>query len=616
MLGVLRHFRTGSIGALLGALLLSAGLAPIARAETSGDAADRKKHEERLAAALRKLDFGEPLLSVDHTALKRAAAERKLATLTVCADPGNMPFSNIKREGYQNKIAQLLAESMGTTLTYHWRPLLDRGLTRNTFDTKVCDVLMDMPSDDDRVLTTEPLYRTTYVLAWRSDRDLRIESLDDPRLRTLKIGVYQTSALRMALKRRGIDENVSLHLVHHDGDLREEHQPWWQVQQVLDGKLDVAGVWGPFAGWLKAQGKPLTLQPVNLMEDEVPLEFSLSIGLRKADQILRYKIELALEEKKAEVEKILREYGVPLVQCSRCFIAGDLPAHGIYQQPLVAAEVKPDPGKIAPDQRVTRERVEGWLEEGADLNEELANAVLASDRERIMFLVEKGAHVNKLDRHGTAPIHIAARSRKDEIIELLLSLGAEVDLKDRDGFTALAHATLRDHVPSIRLLTSRGGDPEVLIGGANLLSVAIAENHYAAAIALIEGGAKVDSRSGPDELTPLMVVAGREPDTDFYMGAGRRRIERFHPQYPKTLDVARALIKAGADVNAVSRSGYTATMLAAAKNQIPLVGLLVQAGADPKAKTPAGKTALDLARENGNDQVVGLLRLLKNEKRH
>lgn len=614
MLLAMRRSGVHWIGLLLGSLLWCLCLMTEARVASESEA-DRKKHEQRLAAALRKLDFGQPLLSVDHTALKRAAAERQLTNLNVCADPGNMPFSNMEREGFQNKIAQLLAETMGTTLTYYWRPLLDRGLTRNTFDTKECDVLMDMPSDYDRILTTEPVYRSTYVLAWHSDRALNIESLDDPRLRELKIGVYQTSGLRMALKLRGINENVSLHLIHHDGDLRPEHQPWWQVQQVVDRELDIAGVWGPFAGWLKAQGKPLTIKPVNLMEDEVPLEFSLSIGLRKADQILRYKIELALEEKKVEVEEILRAYGVPLVQCSRCFVAGDLPAHGIYQQPLTTAADDRNTNNAAPHQRVTRERVEDWLEAGADLDQELANAVLAGDEQRIRFLVGKGANINALDRQGTAPIHMAARSRKPEMIELLLDLGASIDQKDKDGFTALALASLRDHVPSIELLTSRDADPEVRpLGGVTLLSVAIAENHYAAAIALIEGGANVESRSGADELTPLLVVAGREPALDFHMGAGRRRIDRFHPQYPDTLDVARALIKAGADVNAVSASGYTPVMLAAAKNQIPLVGLLVQSGADAQRKTPDGKTSLDLALENENPQAVGILRLLTKQK--
>lgn len=571
---------------------------------------DKAKHEHDLQAALRKLDFGEPLLAGDHTALKRAAKDRKLAALNVCADPGNMPFSNQQREGFQNKIAAALAEAMNTTLSYYWRPLLSRGLTRNTFDTKECDVLMDMPSDYEGIVTTEPVYRTTYVLTWRQDRELDIKSLDDPRLARLRIGVYQTSAIRTALKRRGIDKNVTLHTISHDGDLRPENQPWHQIQQVVDGTLDIAGVWGPFAGWMKAKGSPITIKLINLMEDEVPLEFSLSVGVRKADQLLRYKIELALDERKEEIERILRSYGVPLVQCSKCFIAGDLPSHGIYQAPLSAAAFDRDPSKIAADQLVTPERVESWLKEGAKLEQELANAVLAADGGRIRLLIGKGADPNRLDKQGLAPLHDAARNGKDDTIKLLVELGADVNVKDRDGYTPVVYAALRDHSESVKLLAASGADLEVRpYGNATPLAIAIAEDQYAAAIALAEAGANPNSRNGEDDLTPLMLASGRET-TQFSLGAGRRRIQRFHPQYPSTLELSRELIKAGADVNARSKRGLTALMLAAAKNQVPVVGLLVQSGADASATSPAGKTALQIAQSNGNEQVAGILRLL------
>lgn len=575
------------------------------------EARELAKHNNALQAALRKLDFGEQLLAVDHTALKRAAKERKLPVLNVCADPGNMPFSNLAREGFQNKIAAVLADEMKTTLTYYWRPLLDRGLTRNTFDTKECDVLFDMPSDFEGIVTTEPVYRTTYVLAWRSDRKLDIKGLDDPRLKSMRIGVYQTSSIRTALKRRGVHENVIVHTISHDGDLRPENQPWYQVQQVVDDKLDVAAVWGPFAGWMKASGAPITIVPVNLMDNEIPLEFSLSVGVRKSDQVLRYKIELALDARKDEIEKILRAAGVPLVQCSKCFVAGDLPAHGIYQVPLAAQFQERDPAKIAAHQRVTTERVNDWLDAGADINQELANAVLAADAARIRFLVGKGADLNKLDKQGMAPIHTAARHRKHDIVGILLDLGANVNLNDRDGFSATVHAALRDSPETIEVLANHGADLETRsFGNATPLAVAIAEDHYAAAIALIKAGADPNSRNGETELTPLMLAAGREA-VQFSMGAGRRRIQRYHPQYPTTLDVARALLARKPDLNLRSRDGLTALMLAAAKNQIPVVGLLVQSGADAKLASPDGKTAIDIARSNGNHQVVSILRLLE-----
>lgn len=561
-------------------------------------------------AALAKLESQLPLTAADHTALKEAAKKLKVDSLRACADPGNMPLSSINLDGYQNKIMSLVAEAMGASVTYFWRPYFARGLTRQTFETNDCDILLDVPATFDLTLTSQPIYRTTYVFATRTDRNLKFESFDDPRLKELRVGVYQTSSLRTVLAYRGVQKNVSLHVLSHDADLREENQPWHQVQKVIDGQLDVAGVWGPFAGWLQKKGAPITVQPVNLIEDEIPLEFDLSFGLRKTDYILMYKLDLALDEKKAEIEKILRDYGVPLVQCSRCFVAGDLPAHGIYTKPI--AEPKPiDVTKLSPDQRVTRERLEAWLADGANVDQELANAVLAADPDRIKFLIEKGAKINKRDPQGYAAIHSAARGRKEALVALLISLGADVNQPDKDGLTALHHAIMRDHPGTVSELAKHGADLNALApGGFTPLSLAIVEDRYKAAIALIAAGAPIEARSGPNELTALMVAAGKEGYRPS-LGAGKDRIEKLHPKDPGTMEIATALIQRGADVNAVSKNGVTALMLAAAHNITPMVGLLVQAGADPQRKTPDGKTAADLAQSNGNTSVVSVLRLLE-----
>ena len=100
---------------------------------------------------------------------------------------------------------------------------------------------------------------------------------------------------------------------------------------MVNGELDIAGVWGPFAGWVKeTQHAPLVLQPTNLMDDTVPMEFSVAIGVRKYDAVMKYALEDAMEAKKKEIGDILEAYGVPLVQCSDCLISGDIPAHGDY----------------------------------------------------------------------------------------------------------------------------------------------------------------------------------------------------------------------------------------------------------------------------------------------
>ena len=249
-------------------------------------AAAPKTDAERLEAALAHLEAQMPLTAADHTALKKAALARKLPALRVCGDPGNLPLSDIDRAGYQNKIIELLAAEMGTTVTYFWRPYLERGITRQTFETGDCDVLLDLPIGFDRVLTTEPIYRSTYVIAYRND--MEISGLDDPKLQTLRLGTFQTSAARQALARRGIRTNVSLHVLSHNSDLNPENQPWKQVERMVKGELDVVGVWGPFAGWVqKVKGAHIKVQPINLEDDEIQFQVEVDIVLRKIDWVLK-----------------------------------------------------------------------------------------------------------------------------------------------------------------------------------------------------------------------------------------------------------------------------------------------------------------------------------------
>ena len=221
-----------------------------------------------------------------------------------------MPFSNNRGEGIENKIAEVLARSLGTWVQYYYRPGIERGMTRTTLYADECDVMFDMPSDTERVLVTTPLYRTTFVLASRSDRGITIKNLDDPRLKTLKVGVYQTSAIREALADHDV-RNLSIHYLSHDADLVAEDQPAYQVQQVLDGKIDIAAVWGPFAGYYQAmKHAPIALQPVNLMEDAVPLEFDMAVAVRTSDKDLQAQLDRALHAERDAIRSILTQFGV------------------------------------------------------------------------------------------------------------------------------------------------------------------------------------------------------------------------------------------------------------------------------------------------------------------
>jgi len=607
---LMRPIGKGKFVAIRGAVASILGLAIGFLAASPAGAVSAKSDAQRLEAALARLEAQIPLTAADHTALKKAALAKDLSSLRVCGDPGNLPLSDINRAGYQNKIIELLAAEMKTQVTYFWRPYLERGITRQTFESGDCDVLLDLPIGFERVLMTEPVYRTTYVLVYREDSGFKIKDLDDPKLKELRIGTFQTSGLRAALAKRGIRNNVSLHVLSHNSDLNPDSQPWKQVDKVIKGELDVAGVWGPFAGWQKTMNNaPIVVQPVNMYEDDIPLEFEVGIGLRRIDWVLKYKFDLALEAKKAEITKILQDFGVPLVQCSKCYVAGDLPSHGTYTRPI-DANLTERSGPISPDQKVTKERLQAWLADGADLNQELSNAVLAGDLARIAFLIEKGADVNKLDAQGYSALHSAARHRRAELISALLAYRADPNIVDRDGYSALHHAVLRDHPESITALASRGADLEAkTASGFTPLALAIIEDKYKAAMALIAAGANVETAVGNDKLTPLMLTSGKEARV-LSLGAGITRVEKLNPKDPGQVEVAKALIDKGAKVSGVSASGVTPLLLAAAHNNAPVVGLLAESGADPTAKTPAGETALDLAKRNGNAAVVSLLGLL------
>ncbi|REF87344.1 amino acid ABC transporter substrate-binding protein (PAAT family) [Methylovirgula ligni] len=568
---------------------------------------EQARQDHAVAVALSKIDALQPLTAGDRAALKGAARRRTLQSLRICGDPGNLPFSNDRLEGYENKIAEILAKAMDTHTEYYWRPYIDRGMLRETYGNDQCDVLMDLPLGFEGVLLTEPLYKTTFVLASRADRNYHFKSLEDPALAKLRIGVYQTSAIRQVFHEHGMDKSLDIHTVSHDSDINPKDAPIYQVQQVLDGSLDVAAVWGPFAGYYKAVKKaPITIQAVNLMEDQIPLEFELAFGVPTTDRILKYKIDLALEDNKAEIEKVLRDYGVPLVQCSECVVQGDLPAHGEYAAlpPTPAAELKSS---------VTIKQLESWLAAGADVNEEFSNAVTAGSIDRVTFLLSKGADPNKPDDQGELPLVNAVQAQNMDLVKLLLDHGAKINAHDANGMTALLEAVIQDNTATIKLLASRGADLDARTSDqATPLALAIVENKMQAALALIDVGAPVNTPSGELGLTPLMVAAGRQ-GTELSLQAGLHEVENLStdPRYPGPLQIARALIAHKADLNAVNKSGVTALMLAAAHNNPPIVGLLLQSGADPSKRSPDKKTALDFAVENGNDSVISLIRLIQ-----
>lgn len=246
------------------------------------------------------------------------ASAARAETLRVCADPNNLPFSNQRGEGFENRIVDLVARELGATVSYTWWAQR-RGFVRNTLNAGECDLVPGVASSLEMLTTTRPYYRSTYVFVTRGDRSLRLTSLDDPQLKDLTIGVqmvgddFSNTPPAHALTRRGIVENVRGYMLY--GDYAEAAPQEHILKAVAEGEIDVAIVWGPLAGYFAGrESAPLRLTPVTPWLDgpALPMVFDISMGVRKGDLALQRRVDAALRARKAEIDAILAEYGVPM----------------------------------------------------------------------------------------------------------------------------------------------------------------------------------------------------------------------------------------------------------------------------------------------------------------
>jgi len=252
--------------------------------------------------------------------LRSARVAEPRSVLRVCADPNNLPFSNQRGEGFENKIAALVARDLRADLRYTWWAQR-RGFVRHTLGAGECDALMGAPAHYGRVLTTAPYYRSSYVFVSRRDRRLGLRSFDDPRLRGLRIAVqmigddYANSPPAHALARRGIVTNVAGYMVY--GDYARPSPPARIVEAVVRGEVDVAVVWGPLAGYFaQRSATALDVVPVSPALDPpaLPMTFDIAMGVRRGDAALRVRLDDVLRRHRGEIDAILAAYGVPRVE--------------------------------------------------------------------------------------------------------------------------------------------------------------------------------------------------------------------------------------------------------------------------------------------------------------
>jgi mxaJ protein len=239
--------------------------------------------------------------------------------LRVCADPNNLPFSNQQQQGFENRIAALIAKDMGEEVEYFWFRQGEK-FFRQTLNRGACDVVMGVPTGFDEAATTRPYYRSTYVILSRKASGLDIKSLDDPRLHSLRIGVQILGDANdnlppvAALMRRGIVKNLVGFSIF--GNLNETNPASDVIRALADGKVDVAIVWGPLGGYYSRQSTvPLEVTPLpeDPKDSDLPFHFDIAIGVRAHDDALRNALDQELARRRPEIEAILRSFGVPQV---------------------------------------------------------------------------------------------------------------------------------------------------------------------------------------------------------------------------------------------------------------------------------------------------------------
>ncbi|HEX4748176.1 MAG TPA: quinoprotein dehydrogenase-associated putative ABC transporter substrate-binding protein [Bryobacteraceae bacterium] len=239
------------------------------------------------------------------------------AVLKVCADPNNLPFSNQQQQGFENKLADLIATNMNAKVEYTWWSQ-HKNFGKQSLNVGACDVVLGVTAGMQDVLTTTPYYRSTYVFVSRQDRGLQIKSLLDPQLATLRIGMHivgdDFAPPAIALARQGITKNIVGFSLF--GDYGEVNPPRKLIDAVASGDIDVAISWGPFAGYFAQQAKtPLVITPVTPAAFlGIPFAYDISAAVRQGNETLKAELDRILQTQSATVQRILAQYGIPQVQ--------------------------------------------------------------------------------------------------------------------------------------------------------------------------------------------------------------------------------------------------------------------------------------------------------------
>src|SRR5947208_3019511 len=242
--------------------------------------------------------------------------------LRVCADPHNMPFSTEKGEGFENKVADLLADKLGKGLNYTWYPQAP-GFVRNTLAAHKCDVIMGAPQGDDIVQVTNPYYRTAYALVFKQGQDLEgVDTLEDPRLKGKRIGIVAGTPPGNNMASSGLMASAKPYPLVVD--TRVDSSGAAMMHDLATGEIDAGILWGPMAGYYARQATPAATVVPLIKETTGPrLAYRIAMGVRYADQEWKRELNRTIGENQPAINKLLLSFGVPLLDDSDRAITED-----------------------------------------------------------------------------------------------------------------------------------------------------------------------------------------------------------------------------------------------------------------------------------------------------
>lgn len=239
-----------------------------------------------------------------------AQAQTPAWEMRVCADPDSPPFSSRNRRGFDNRVAEILADELGARVSYVWWPLGSTMVSAQLREGH-CDLIIGVPDGFGELLHTLVYYKSPYVFVYRRDSPFAVRSLDDPILHELKIGVQRTDIPpHKALLGRGLAANVVL----QRGDLGAERLSF-VIDAVARGEIDVGIAWGPVAGYY-ADKQEVQLEVVPVTPEVVlpllKMSIDMTIAVRQGDEALRDSLERALVSRWGEIQQVIGSYQVPL----------------------------------------------------------------------------------------------------------------------------------------------------------------------------------------------------------------------------------------------------------------------------------------------------------------